>query len=116
MKVKLQNAAPAPSREDLAHYREAIEEQVRDWAKKGRVCDGNSKLSITYEVWFAMILHKKKHPNKAVLFGHFRSAIRQQSVITFFCSGIFVLTLEPPSKYLNNRRAHCSQGRHSEVL
>lgn len=30
MKVKLQNAAPAPSREDLAHYREAIEEQVRD--------------------------------------------------------------------------------------
>lgn len=29
MKVKLQNAAPAPSREDLAHYREAIEEQVR---------------------------------------------------------------------------------------
>lgn len=29
LKVKLQNAAPAPSREDLAHYREAIEEQVR---------------------------------------------------------------------------------------
>ncbi|CAK9084365.1 Putative E3 ubiquitin-protein ligase HERC1, partial [Durusdinium trenchii] len=29
IKVKLQNAAPAPSREDLAHYREAIEEQVR---------------------------------------------------------------------------------------
>ncbi|CAJ1385844.1 unnamed protein product [Effrenium voratum] len=29
IKVKLQNSAPAPSREDLAHYREAIEEQVR---------------------------------------------------------------------------------------
>lgn len=38
MKVKLQNSAPAPSREDLAHYREAIEEQVRalaPWCGKG---------------------------------------------------------------------------------
>lgn len=29
MKVKLQNAAPAPSREDIRHYREAIEDQIQ---------------------------------------------------------------------------------------
>lgn len=39
MKVKLSNNAPVPTREDITHYRVAVEEQVRalEWGLEGRV-------------------------------------------------------------------------------